>query len=158
MVPIKRSNATSSTASIQSEVRFEFFRTWKATRNSNTKNVIARSQPHSDREKRKGGLDEICSIGEIRVEKGKLDVSGDSGNASIATRHPLQPPIYSSLELFVRIFRASFLYPFMVRQQEGVGAEQDAVRARARAMKLLINGGVDMKYRTLTYRVSVMYS
>lgn len=27
-----------------------------------------------------------------------------------------------------------------------------------RAMKLLINGGVDMKYRTLTYRVSVMYS
>lgn len=30
--------------------------------------------------------------------------------------------------------------------------------SEARAMKLLINGGVDMKYRTLTYRVSVMYS
>lgn len=42
--------------------------------------------------------------------------------------------------------------------KEGVGLLNIGGAREARAMKLLINGGVDMKYRTLTYRVSVMYS
>lgn len=52
-----------------------------------------------------------------------------------------------------------FLYVFGVRLEEGVGSLPNIGGAsETRAMKLLINGGVDMKYRTLTYRVSVMYS
>lgn len=47
----------------------------------------------------------------------------------------------------------------MSERERGLSSAEHRWRERgARAMKLLINGRVDMKYRTLTYRVSVMYS
>lgn len=70
------------------------------------------------------------------------------------------PPLASSVVFLLETNFSSvyFEHPSYILsvcgRKEGVGAE----RSTARAMKLLINGGVDMKYRTLTYRVSVMYS
>lgn len=43
-------------------------------------------------------------------------------------------------------------------KKSGGASERHEVREAHGAMKLLINGRVDMKYSTLTYRVSVMYS
>lgn len=90
------------------------------------------------------------------------------------TKKDPPPPTLSSLEdippwkkLFVRIYiyisnifsihtHILYIYIYIRVKEEGGGG--GSKRHGGAAMKLLINGGVDMKYRTLTYRVSVMYS
>lgn len=67
-------------------------------------------------------------------------------------RHPRTPDIFSPGTFpYISSILPIFFHGGAERRGSGAGRG-------ARAMKLLINGGVDMKYRTLTYRVSVMYS